>query len=103
MMRALAGAAGVEAPSVRWRYAHDEPWFDNQVATLELDGRHARVVLEKTERHEGESAEDGASASSACSSTTSADTASTETRKERANAPSLRFLRHGFHTGIIIG
>ena len=26
-------------PSVRWRYAHDEPWFDNQVATLELDGR----------------------------------------------------------------
>ena len=33
---------------MRWRYAHDEPWFDNQVATLELDGRHARVVLEKT-------------------------------------------------------
>ena len=51
-MRALAAAAGVEAPSVRWRYAHDEPWFDNQVATLELDGRHARVVLEKTLRPE---------------------------------------------------
>ena len=33
---------------VRWRYVHDEPWFDNQVATLELDGRSARVVLEKT-------------------------------------------------------
>ena len=38
-MRALAASAGVEAPSVRWRYAHDKPWFDNQVATLELDGR----------------------------------------------------------------
>jgi hypothetical protein len=48
LMRALAAAAGVEAPSVRWRYAHDEPWFDNQVATLELDGRKARMVLEKT-------------------------------------------------------
>jgi hypothetical protein len=48
LMRALADAAGVDAPSVRWRYAHDEPWFDNQVATLELDGRKARMVLEKT-------------------------------------------------------
>ena len=48
LMRALAEAAGVEAPSVRWRYVHDEPWFDNQVATLELDGRNARMVLEKT-------------------------------------------------------
>jgi hypothetical protein len=44
----LARLAGVEDPSVRWRYAHDEPWFDNQVATLELDDRRARVVLEKT-------------------------------------------------------
>ena len=48
IMRALARTAGVEDPSVRWRYVHDEPWFDNQVATLELDGRSARVVLEKT-------------------------------------------------------
>jgi hypothetical protein len=48
LMRALADTAGVEAPSVRWRYVHDEPWFDNQVATLELDGRKARMVLEKT-------------------------------------------------------
>jgi hypothetical protein len=58
IMRALAGTAGVEAPSVRWRYAHDDPWFDNQVATLELDGRHARVVLEKTERHEGQESDE---------------------------------------------
>jgi hypothetical protein len=48
IMRALAKAAGVEDPSIRWRYAHDEPWFDNQVATLELEGRSARLVLEKT-------------------------------------------------------
>jgi len=48
IMRALARAASVEDPSVRWRYAHDEPWFDNQVATLELDDRRARFVLEKT-------------------------------------------------------
>ncbi len=57
LMRALAGSAGVDAPSVRWRYAHDEPWFDNQVATLELDGRHARVVLEKTIGPDRDSAE----------------------------------------------
>ena len=57
LMRALAAAAGVDAPSVRWRYAHDEPWFDNQVATLELDGRHARVVLEKTIGPDRDSAE----------------------------------------------
>ena len=48
MLRELAASAGVEPPSVRWRYVHDEPWFDNQVATLELDGRHARMTLEKT-------------------------------------------------------
>jgi hypothetical protein len=57
LMRALAGAAGVEAPSVRWRYAHDEPWFDNQVATLELDGRKARMVLEKTVGPDGDRSE----------------------------------------------
>ena len=59
LMRRLAASAGVDAPSVRWRYAHDNPWFDNQVATLELDGRKARMMLEKTVRHEeGESEDD---------------------------------------------
>jgi hypothetical protein len=48
IMRGLARMAGVEDPSVRWRYVHPEPWFDNQVATIELDDRRARVVLEKT-------------------------------------------------------
>ena len=48
LMRALAATARVAEPPVRWRYAHDEPWFDNQVATLEFDDRRARLVLEKT-------------------------------------------------------
>jgi hypothetical protein len=50
LLRALAHSAGVEDPPVRWRYVHDEPWFDNQVATLELDDRRARFRLEKTVR-----------------------------------------------------
>jgi hypothetical protein len=27
---------------------HEEPWFDNQVATLRLEGRQARLKFEKT-------------------------------------------------------
>jgi len=46
--RALAKAARVPDPPVRWRFVHDAPWFDNQVATLELDGRRAHMHLEKT-------------------------------------------------------
>jgi hypothetical protein len=34
---------------VRWRYAHDQAWFDNQVASLELEGARAKFTLEKTE------------------------------------------------------
>jgi hypothetical protein len=45
--RVLARRAGVDDPPVRWRLAHDKPWFNNQVATLELDGRRATFVLEK--------------------------------------------------------
>jgi hypothetical protein len=45
--RALARLAGVRDPEVRWRLAHEQPWFNNQVAWLELDGRRARFVLEK--------------------------------------------------------
>jgi hypothetical protein len=47
--RLVARTAGVEPPSVRWRYVHDEPWFDNQVASLRLKGREATFALEKTE------------------------------------------------------
>ena len=52
--RRIARSAGVEAPSVRWRYVHDDAWFDNQVASLRLRGREARFALEKTEPPPGE-------------------------------------------------
>jgi hypothetical protein len=45
--RTLARAAGVDPPPVDWRLVHDEPWFNNQVAWIELEGPHARFVLEK--------------------------------------------------------
>ncbi|MEA2394883.1 MAG: hypothetical protein QOJ82_2774 [Solirubrobacteraceae bacterium] len=44
--RALARAAGVPADPVSWRVT-DGPWFDNQVATLEIDGRRCAFRLEK--------------------------------------------------------
>jgi hypothetical protein len=34
---------------VRWRYVHDEPWFDNQVGTLILEGRSATFQLARSE------------------------------------------------------
>jgi hypothetical protein len=45
--RALAHRAGVRDPDVQWRLAHEKPWFNNQVASIELDGRRATFVLEK--------------------------------------------------------
>src|SRR5690242_9305953 len=45
--RALARAAGVASPQVDWRLIHDEPWFNNQVGWIELDGPRARFLLEK--------------------------------------------------------
>jgi hypothetical protein len=45
--RALARAAGVREPGFRWRFP-EEPTFDNQVATLLIDGREARLLIEKT-------------------------------------------------------
>ena len=45
--RALARAAGVPDPQVGWRLVHDEPWFNNQVAWLDLEGRRASFALEK--------------------------------------------------------
>lgn len=43
--RALASAARVEAPSIRWGLLHG-PSFENQVGTLELDGRRGVVRVE---------------------------------------------------------
>jgi hypothetical protein len=47
LTRLLARGAGVPDPPIGWRLAHDEPWFNNQVAMLELEGRGARFRLEK--------------------------------------------------------
>jgi hypothetical protein len=54
--RALARSAGAHDPRIRWRLC-EGPYFDNQVATLQLDGRQAVLRLEKTqpgEHHERE-------------------------------------------------
>jgi len=44
--RLIARAAGVKDPAIRWRMVED-PTFDNQFATLELDGRDAQMRIEK--------------------------------------------------------
>jgi hypothetical protein len=45
---ALAKLAGAEDPGIRWRLL-DGPCFDNQIATLHLDGRQASMRLDKTD------------------------------------------------------
>jgi hypothetical protein len=45
--RALSRSVGVSDPGIRWRCL-EGPYFDNQVATLRLDGREAIVRLDKT-------------------------------------------------------
>ena len=47
LARALARAAGVEDPPIRWRLP-ESPTFDNQVGTLTLQGRRARMRIERT-------------------------------------------------------
>jgi hypothetical protein len=45
--RVFARRAGVRDPDVSWRLAHEKPWFNNQVAWLDLDGRRATFVLQR--------------------------------------------------------
>lgn len=45
--RLLSRLAGVKAPAMTWRLTHEEAWFENHVATLELDGPRARIIYEK--------------------------------------------------------
>ena len=53
--KALARLAGVESPTIRWSLTHDEPWFDNHVSTLKLQGRQASLKVEKAvAEHAGE-------------------------------------------------
>jgi len=46
-MRGLAHLAGVRDPGIGWRMIGDGPWFDNQVATLIVDGRRIEMRLDK--------------------------------------------------------
>ncbi|MBA2690907.1 MAG: alkaline phosphatase family protein [Rubrobacter sp.] len=46
--KTLARLAGVEETKIRWRLVHDEPWFDNHISAMKLDGREARITVEKT-------------------------------------------------------
>ena len=46
-MRTLARLAGVRDPGIGWRMVGDGPWFDNQVATLTVDGRRLELRLDK--------------------------------------------------------
>ena len=46
--RALARAAGVPGEPLSWEITRG-PWFDNQVATLDLEGRRGVLRLARTE------------------------------------------------------
>ena len=48
LFRALARAAGVKKPTIQWSLTHGEPWFNNQVAALEIEGRRSRMRLDRT-------------------------------------------------------
>jgi hypothetical protein len=50
LTRALARAAGVADPSVRWRVVGDGPWFENQLATLQIDGTRMDFRIERAHR-----------------------------------------------------
>jgi len=56
LTRTLSRAAGVPEPDVRWRFAED-PTFDNQVATIDIEGRRAELRIEKTVPEEAEAPE----------------------------------------------
>jgi hypothetical protein len=37
----------VRDPGIGWRIVGDGPWFDNQFATLVIDGRRIEMLLDK--------------------------------------------------------
>jgi hypothetical protein len=55
--RALSRSAGVEPAPIGWRMTGDGPWFENQVATLIIDGRRMDMRLEKAIPVDEESAQ----------------------------------------------
>ena len=46
LARFMRRGAGVPNPDVRWRQVGDGPWFDNQFATLTIEGRSLNLRLE---------------------------------------------------------
>ena len=54
--RALARMAGVPDPGIGWRMVGDGPWFENQVATLIVDGRDMHMRIDKAVPVDEESA-----------------------------------------------
>ncbi|MDQ4106721.1 MAG: alkaline phosphatase family protein [Actinomycetota bacterium] len=53
--RLLSRSAGLEEPEIGWHLTHDGPWFDNHVATLELEGRRSVLKIEKATSRDGDS------------------------------------------------
>ncbi len=51
-MRALGRSADAPDPGIRWRLA-EGPYFDNQVATIRLDGRRGRRSARQDDRWRG--------------------------------------------------
>jgi len=45
--RLLSRLAGIRNEEISWHLTHDEPWFENHVATLQLDGQRAKITFEK--------------------------------------------------------
>jgi PhoD-like phosphatase len=45
--RFLARLVGIEEEEISWRLVHQELWYENQVATLELEGKQATLTFEK--------------------------------------------------------
>jgi hypothetical protein len=46
--RFLARLAGVPEEPFTWRMTHDAVFFENQIATLELEGRSATITFDKS-------------------------------------------------------
>ncbi|MDQ3849494.1 MAG: alkaline phosphatase family protein, partial [Actinomycetota bacterium] len=53
-VRRLAAAAGVPPAPVTWANEGGGPWFDNQIATLDLEGRAAVLRIEKASGDAGD-------------------------------------------------
>ena len=44
----LSHLAGAKQTDISWCLAHEKPWFDNHVSTLQIRGREASLKVEKT-------------------------------------------------------